>query len=117
MDGGAAALRTTWPAFQPQRPDVPNDLVHDPSYAHACRRRSYDLGVIGGALLALSSALSITSDVSKEAIVGSAKLGAVAGAFLGGALMLRYGRRTAIAAQALAFTSGPLIMVAASGPP
>lgn len=35
------------------------------------------------------------------------------GTFLGGATMLRYGRRKAIALQALFFVAGPLIMAAA----
>jgi len=42
--------------------------------------------------------------------------GAFFGTFLGGALMLRYGRRKAIAAQALFFSLGPVIMALANGP-
>jgi MFS family permease len=74
-----------------------------------------DLGLIGGAMLGISRSLSIESDAVKEAIVGAAKLGAVAGTFLGGALMLRYGRRPAIALQAVFFTAGPMLMASARG--
>jgi hypothetical protein len=42
--------------------------------------------------------------------------GAFFGTFLGGALMLRYGRRRAIAAQGVFFCLGPVLMAAAPGP-
>jgi MFS family permease len=42
--------------------------------------------------------------------------GAFFGTFLGGALMLRHGRRVAIAAQAAFFAGGPILMAAARGP-
>lgn len=47
--------------------------------------------------------------------MGAAKFGAVPGTFLGGALMLHYGRRPAIAADSLFFLVGPVIMAAAGG--
>ncbi len=67
-------------------------------------------------MLGISQAFGITSTLTKEAIVGAAKLGAFAGTALGGALMLRYGRRIAIAANAAFFTLGPVIMAAAGSP-
>lgn len=50
-----------------------------------------------------------------ELIVGAFKLGACLGTFLGGALMLRYGRQKAIALSSIFFTAGPLLMAAAPG--
>eukprot|EP00775_Hariotina_reticulata_P006601 gene6601-6829_t len=76
----------------------------------------YDLGLIGGAMLGISEAFNITSTLTKEAIVGSAKLGAFFGTFIGGVLMLRYGRRAAISAQSFFFVIGPFIMALATGP-
>lgn len=67
-------------------------------------------------MVEITKAFSIRSSWSTEAIVGAAKFGAVFGTFLGGALMLRYGRRNAIAASSVFFTSGPLIMAASTGP-
>lgn len=52
-------------------------------------------------------------DGMAEVIVGAAKLGAVAGTFLGAALMLFYGRRPAIAIDSIFFIAGPLIMASA----
>jgi MFS family permease len=74
----------------------------------------YDLGLIGGALPLIAADLG-AGDAALEWIVGSAKLGAVLGTFLGGALMLRYGRRPAIAADAALFAAGPALMAAAWG--
>ncbi len=48
-------------------------------------------------------------------IVGAAKLGACFGAFLGGALMLHYGRRIAITIDSLLFMLGPIIMASSTG--
>jgi MFS family permease len=67
-------------------------------------------------MLGISQAFNITNISTKEAIVGAAKLGACFGTFLGGALMLRYGRRRAIAAESVFFVAGPLVMAAATGP-
>lgn len=58
--------------------------------------------------------LKLTGSLSTEAIVGAAKVGAIFGTFLGAAFMLRYGRRSAIAVNGLAFTMGPLIMALSS---
>ena len=77
---------------------------------------SYDLGLIGGALLHIKQALSISSSITLEAIVSAAKFGATCGTFLGGAAMLRYGRRRAIAATSVFFTAGPLLMAMANTP-
>ncbi|KAI7841777.1 hypothetical protein COHA_004642 [Chlorella ohadii] len=74
----------------------------------------YDLGLIGGALLNIRDALGI-GDWAAEAIVAAAKFGAVPGTFLGGALMLHYGRRAAIGIDSLFFIAGPLIMALALG--
>jgi MFS family permease len=49
-------------------------------------------------------------------VVGAAKLGAVLGTFVGGATMLHYGRRIAIATNSMFFTAGPLIMAVAYDP-
>lgn len=75
---------------------------------------SYDLGLIGGAILGIERDLVVGSgDV--ELIVGAFKLGACLGTLLGGALMLRYGRQKAIAMSSVFFTAGPLMMAAAPG--
>jgi MFS family permease len=47
--------------------------------------------------------------------VGAAKLGACFGAFLGGALMLHYGRRIAITIDSVLFMLGPIVMATAAG--
>ena len=52
----------------------------------------YDLGLMGGALLAIRDADPAMSDGGAELVVSAAKLGAFFGTFLGGALMLHYGR-------------------------
>lgn len=67
-------------------------------------------------MLGISQAFNITSNNTKQAIVGAAKLGAFFGTFLGGVLMLRYGRRLAIASEAGFFVLGPLLMAVATGP-
>jgi MFS family permease len=56
------------------------------------------------------------STVLEETIVGSAKFGALAATFLGGAMMKRYGRRITIAADSILFFAGPLMMAFAGGP-
>lgn len=68
----------------------------------------------GGALLSIQEDFGVGEGVS-EVIVGAAKLGAVCGTFLGGALMLYYGRRVAIAVDSAFFITGPLLMAAAQG--
>ena len=47
--------------------------------------------------------------------MSAAKFGAFFGTFIGGAAMLRYGRRKAIALDSLFFMIGPLIMAASMG--
>ncbi|KAL4420816.1 hypothetical protein ABPG75_010472 [Micractinium tetrahymenae] len=74
----------------------------------------YDLGLIGGALLNIRDDFGI-GDWTAELIVGAAKFGAFFGTFLGGALMLHYGRRKAIAIDSAFFIVGPLIMAASAG--
>ena len=74
----------------------------------------YDLGVMGGALLGISDELA-TSDWADGLIVGAAKLGACFGAFLGGALMLHYGRRIAITIDSVLFMLGPIVMATSAG--
>lgn len=56
-----------------------------------------------------------TSEWADGVIVGAAKFGACFGAFLGGALMLHYGRRVAISIDSLLFMAGPLVMASARG--
>eukprot|EP00887_Chlorella_sp_A99_P007343 scaffold2.g7343.t1 len=79
-----------------------------------------DLGVISGALLQLQEDLALGT-AGAQAVVGAAKLGAVFGTFAGGALMLRYGRRPAMAWNSAFFLVGPAVMAAsvnvASRPP
>lgn len=80
-----------------------------PVIAHsACR---YDLGLIGGALLNIRDDFHL-SKTAEEWVVGSAKLGAFFGTFLGGAMMLHYGRRKTIAIDSLFYMAGPLVMAA-----
>eukprot|EP00879_Flechtneria_rotunda_P018505 GHRR01019417.1.p1 GENE.GHRR01019417.1~~GHRR01019417.1.p1 ORF type:complete len:197 (+),score=47.52 GHRR01019417.1:721-1311(+) len=86
------------------------------SVATACCFCRYDLGLIGGAMLGISQAFNITNNSTKETIVGAAKFGAFFGTFIGGVLMLRYGRRFALAFEALFFVTGPIVMAAANGP-
>lgn len=52
-------------------------------------------------------------DTTKELIVAGAKAGAFFGTFLGGAVMLRYGRRRAIAVLGVMFAAGPVLMALA----
>ena len=47
-------------------------------------------------------------------MVGSAKLGAVLGTFLGGGLMVCYGRRATIAMDSFFFVLGPVTMAFSS---
>jgi MFS family permease len=72
----------------------------------------YDLGLIGGALLDIRDALH-TTVVVEGIIVGVAKFGAFFGTFLGGALMLYYGRRPTIALDTVFFVLGPVVMATA----
>jgi SP family myo-inositol transporter-like MFS transporter 13 len=67
----------------------------------------------GGAALNIQDFFGIGEGII-ELIVGAAKLGSVLGTFLGGAAMLQYGRRPAIALDAIFFLLGPIIMATAS---
>lgn len=69
----------------------------------------YDLGLIGGALFNIRDEFQL-SQLEEEWVVGSAKIGAFFGTFLGGAMMLHYGRRKTIAIDSLFYMAGPLIM-------
>ena len=84
-----------------------------PSYPGRLPTRRYDLGLISGALFDIRDDLH-TSEADEEIIVGAAKFGAIFGTFLGGALMLHYGRRIAIASDSLFFLLGPLTMALSS---
>ncbi|KAL4517815.1 hypothetical protein Ndes2526B_g02211 [Nannochloris sp. 'desiccata'] len=64
---------------------------------------------MGGALLHIQEEFNASEGMS-EFIVAAAKLGAVGGTFLGGALMLYYGRRRAIAVDSFFFIVGPITM-------
>lgn len=72
---------------------------------------SYDLGLIGGALFNIRDEFHL-SKAAEEWVVGSAKLGAFFGTFLGGAMMLHYGRRKTIAIDSLFYMAGPIVMAA-----
>ena len=85
-----------------------NPLVVGLRAALPCR---YDLGLIGGALFSIRDEFHL-SKVAEEWVVGSAKLGAFFGTFLGGAMMLHYGRRKTIAIDSLFYMAGPLVMAA-----
>lgn len=100
--------------------------------------RRYDMGLIGGALVDIRCAGRLqsprlrsltercracddrrwhrrefhTSEGQDELVVGATKVGAVFGTFLGGALMVHYGRRVAIALDSIFFMMGPLVMAA-----
>lgn len=76
---------------------------------------SYDLGLIGGALLAIQDGLNLHSTLDASLIVGAFKFGAFFGTFFGGAAMLRYGRRPAIALNSVFTALGPLIMATSRG--
>lgn len=78
---------------------------------HLSRHR-YDLGLIGPALLTYQRDTSQLDTVAIAAIVGSAKLGAVVGTFIGGACMLYYGRQPTIALSGIFFVVGPALMAA-----
>lgn len=72
---------------------------------------SYDLGLIGGALFNIRDEFHL-SKAAEEWVVGSAKIGAFFGTFLGGAMMLHYGRRKTIAIDSLFYMAGPIVMAA-----
>ena len=72
----------------------------------------FDLGLIGGALLLIQEQLGF-GDGGAQLVVGAAKIGAVGGTFAGGALMLHYGRKKAMAINSVFFLAGPAIMAAA----
>ncbi|GAX75807.1 hypothetical protein CEUSTIGMA_g3250.t1 [Chlamydomonas eustigma] len=74
----------------------------------------YDLGLIGGALLEIRGDLELTSTFTVSLIVGAFKFGAFFGTFFGGATMLLYGRRHAIAINSMFSALGPLIMAISS---
>ncbi len=57
-----------------------------------------------------NTAASPAGAVAQETIVGALKFGAFFGTFIGGALMLRYGRRLGIAATSIAGLLGPVLM-------
>eukprot|EP00891_Asterochloris_glomerata_P006599 jgi/Astpho2/6599/fgenesh1_pm.00101_%23_4_t len=71
----------------------------------------YDLALIGGALGHIRAEFHL-SEVMVEMVVGAAKIGAVFGTFLGGAMMLYYGRRKTIGIDSLFYMTGPIIMAA-----
>jgi|AntAceMinimDraft_1070359.scaffolds.fasta_scaffold05211_4 MFS family permease len=74
----------------------------------------YDLGLIAGALMYMETDLSL-GEGTEELIVGMAKLGAVFGTFIGGALMQQVGRKRTIAWNSVFFIVGPVVMAAAPG--
>ncbi len=68
------------------------------------------------AILCIPMCVCVCMCVLQETIVGALKFGAFVGTFIGGALMLRYGRRPAIAATSVTGVLGPVIMAASEGP-
>lgn len=76
----------------------------------------YDLGVIAAALPGIEAAFSLSGSGVTEAIVGAAKFGAFFGTFIGGASMLRYGRKHAMTLNGLFFTLGPVLMALSPNP-
>lgn len=84
---------------------------HACTHNNSCEDR-YDLGLIGPALLTYQRETSELDTVAFSAIVGSAKLGAVLGTFIGGACMLYYGRQPTIAFSGVFFVIGPALMAA-----
>lgn len=66
--------------------------------------------MIGPALLTYQRETSELDTIAVAAIVGSAKLGAVVGTFIGGACMLYYGRQPTIALSGVFFVVGPGLM-------
>lgn len=72
------------------------------------------MGLISGALSPIKEELH-TSQIATEVMVGAAKFGAIFGTFLGGALMLYYGRRLTIGLDSLFFILGPVIMAFSAG--
>ena len=74
----------------------------------------YDLAVIGGAIPFMQPELGL-SEGEVELVVSAAKFGAVLATPLAGYVMLRYGRRPALALSAAAFCAGPGIMAVAPG--
>lgn len=79
----------------------------------AAHVRRYDLGLISGALLEITSEFQAT-DSARAWIVGAAKAGACVGTFLGGAAMYKYGRTRTVGAASLFFIAGPLLMALAT---
>ncbi|KAL3163007.1 hypothetical protein ABBQ32_009439 [Trebouxia sp. C0010 RCD-2024] len=71
----------------------------------------YDLGLIGGALFNIRDEFHL-SKTAEEWVVGLAKVGAFFGTFLGGAMMLHYGRRKTIAIDSIFYMAGPVVMAA-----
>lgn len=74
----------------------------------------YDLGLIGPALEAYKEAGFELVEWQYGLVVSAAKWGAVLGTFLGGALMLYYGRQPSVAINAVFFVTGPVIMASLS---
>lgn len=74
----------------------------------------YDTGIISGALLFIEDDFAL-SDTGQQLVVASLLLGAVFGAFVGGPLSDRVGRRRAIMVAAAIFVVGSLASAAATG--
>ncbi len=74
----------------------------------------YDTGIISGALLFIRDDFQLT-DTGQQIVVASLLLGAVFGAFAGGPLADRVGRRRAIMVAAAIFIVGSLASAAATG--
>lgn len=92
----------------------PDQVRHSPSFYETEWSTRYDLGLIGGALLSMQEEQAF-SEPAVELIVAAAKIGAFFGTFLGGGLMLYYGRRTTIALDSVFFMLGPITMASAAG--
>jgi MFS family permease len=76
----------------------------------------YDEGLIGGASLYFSVDLGLTPR-GLGGVVAAAKVGALGGAWVGGAAAAAWGRRPAIALAGAAFALGPALMASSHGLP
>ena len=108
----SCCLDLSWSQASAVNPSIP--LCVD-AECHLYPGDRYDLGLIGGAMLSIQDEIPGVTEAAVELIVAGAKIGAFFGTFLGGGLMLYYGRRTTIAMDSVFFMLGPIIMASASG--
>ncbi|KAE8576353.1 hypothetical protein XENTR_v10004150 [Xenopus tropicalis] len=73
----------------------------------------YELGIISGALLVLKTVYQLTC-FEQEALVSAVLFGALLASLIGGIIIDRWGRRTAILASNLVVLAGSIILIATS---